>query len=137
MKKCGIKVSSESGFSVIEAISVTVIIFIVIGIAVFAVSDYRKKAAQGTDRLNLITAQDLAAVNINEAGNLFNDNDKKTHVGYYDDNTNSIVKYKPKGYNKSSVMTVDKVMYTGSPGTMVIRIVYDETGIKFDWVEDH
>jgi hypothetical protein len=28
-------------------------------------------------------------------------------------------------------------MYTGAPGTMVIRITYDGKNIKYDWVEDH
>jgi Tfp pilus assembly protein PilV len=130
------KILSESGFSVIEVFSVSVIICIIIGIIVFAVSNYQKKAAVGTDKLNMITAKNLAEVNINETGNIFG-NDNLTHIGYYDDKSNQIVADIPKGYNKYSVMTVDKVMYTGAPGTMVIRITYDGKNIKYDWVEDH
>jgi prepilin-type N-terminal cleavage/methylation domain-containing protein len=135
MKKS--KLFSESGFSVIECLCVLVIICIVAGVMIFAVSQYRKKAAEGTDRLNMVTAQNLAAANVNVTGNIFDGNNLKTSVGYYDDESNSIVDYKPKGYNKSTVMTVNGIMYTGSPGTMVIRITYDGSNIKYDWVEDH
>lgn len=135
MKKS--KLFSESGFSVIECLCVLVIICIVAGVMIFAVSQYRKKAAEGTDRLNMVTAQNLAAANVNVTGNIFDGNNLKTSVGYYDDESNSIIAYKPKGYNKSTVMTVNGVMYTGSPGTMVIRITYDGSNIKYDWVEDH
>ncbi|MCI1959969.1 MAG: hypothetical protein LKJ25_10155 [Clostridia bacterium] len=130
------KILSESGFSVIEVFSVSVIICIIIGIIIFAVSNYRKKAAVGTDKLNMITAKNLAEININETGNIFG-NGNLTYVGYYDNESNQIVADIPRGYNKYTVMTVGKVMYTGAPGTMVIRIIYDGKNIKYDWVEDH
>jgi|GEM_PF-4362902 len=137
MKKYFAKLNTDSGYSVMETIcTVGIICVLVLGV-VFGVSYYRKKAAQGTDRLNAVTAKNLASVNINNTGAVLETGTFAYTVGYYDDESNSIVSTRPKGYNKSTVMTIDGVMYTGSPNTMVIRITNDNGTLKLEWVEDH
>lgn len=56
------------------------------------------------------------------------------YIGYFDSETNTIIGYKPKGYNSSDNPKIDNKEFVGKRGTMVIRITCKDGKIILDWV---
>lgn len=104
-----------------------------------------KHVSAGNDGLYANTALSVAKVNslngiqcpVNEcekANEICTHYTSQGYIGYFDGESNTIVGYKPKGYNSSSELEIDGQEYTGAVGTMVIRVTCNEGDIKLDWV---
>ncbi|MCJ7856117.1 hypothetical protein MUJ63_07325 [Lachnospiraceae bacterium NSJ-143] len=134
------RLKSNKGFSLVEAVCAVVIAAAAVMLAVGVFNLYSAKSARGTDALTLKTAQNLASVNVNTTGSIFQEPDAADTFplkGYFDNVSNSIVRKKPSGYNRSSAVSADGNMYSGAPDTLVIEITYDGENISYCWTEDH
>ena len=89
------RLKSNKGFSLVEAVCAVVIAAAAVMLAVGVFNLYSAKSARGTDALTLKTAQNLASVNVNTTGSIFQEPDAADTFplkGYFDNVSNSIAK---------------------------------------------
>lgn len=126
------------------------IILLVIGIEViyFIFSSYGwldNHMSLGNDALYVNTAESVAKVNsldgvdcpVNECekGNInCTHHTSEGYIGYFDSISNTIVGYKPQGYNSSANPKIDDKTCSGEVSTMVIKVTCKDGNIILDWV---
>lgn len=132
----------------ISLLELIVLIVIAIEVIYYICSSYGwldLHMSLGNDALYVNTAESVAKVNSLDGVDCpVNECEKGTqncthytsvgYVGYFDSESNTIVGTKPKGYNSNANPKVDGTEYTGSVGTMVIRVTCKDGVITLDWV---
>lgn len=144
-RMCSKLKSSSGSISRLELILIIVIsiesVFVVYQFGSYLVH----QQAKGDDALMVNTADSVARVNSNSGMNcVVNDCDNSkgicTHhydegyVGYFDNNSNTIIGTLPSGYNEYTEMEASGITYYGAVNSMVIKAVAKDGTVTLSWV---
>ncbi len=139
------RLNRKGRISVLELIIILVICVEGIYLLGNGLGWYASHISTGNDALYVNTAESVAKVNsldgtqcpVQDCGDTSHTCTHYTgmgYVGYFDSESNTIVGYKPKGYNSEQNPKVDGKSYTGEINTMVLRITTSSGSISLDWV---
>lgn len=145
------KLKDKSGRITQLELILIIVICAVAGFFAFASYNWADvRYTHGNDDLRLNTADSVARINSNNGLNcvvhtcmdgstgkkcVHYDVALKGYVGYFDAETNTIVGFKPKGYNENKKVCVKKHCIVAEPNTMVIQVVAKDNDIKLSWVK--
>lgn len=142
------KLTSTSGFSMIEWICSIGIAVMLLAVAAYGLYEMRESGYRSDDHHLEDTARRAATINYLTSGcvvdgcpGMREDESRCEHYdgeyywGYLNHRSNRIEEKLPEGYNYSTKMKVDGEMYRGDRKTMVIQVHFDgDQDMKISWV---
>lgn len=135
--------NTEVGFSRLEVLCMISIVIMMLFFVYEGMQWMIVRQEMGEDKLLLKNARNTAKVEMMndpcpvygcDGGDTCTHRIGGTYIGYFDRPTNKIKAVPSKGYNESTKMEIDGMMYYGKKKTMVIKIQVHDHTIEYSWV---